>query len=145
MAKAKKIEEEIKDAEKKTKQIEKEIDTNEINEEAETIKDVTFVIWDKEYKAKELITLMEKESKTYFEVELSKKFKLLMQNYYNGIMHAILRTCCGNKYTIEDLKKKLTEKDIYNIIDIRCSRDSIRFNKDTVDAIVSFAEKYLDI
>lgn len=141
----KKIEKEIKDAEKKTKQIEKEIDTNEINEEAETIKDVTFAIWDKEYKAKELITLMEKESKTYFEVELLKKFKLLMQNYYNGIMHAILRTCCGNHYTLEDLKKKLTEKDIYNIIDIRCSRNNIRFNKETVDTIVSFAEKYLDI
>lgn len=140
----KKIEEEIKEAKEKTKQIEKEIDTNEVNKEAETIKEITFIIWDKEYKANELITLMEKENKTYFEIELSKKFKLLMENYYNGIMHAILRTCCGNHYTLEDLKKKLTEKDIYNIIDIRCSRNNIRFNKDTVDIIVSFAEKYLN-
>lgn len=141
----KNIEEEIKDAKNKTKQIKQEVDTNEINKEADTIKDITFTVWDKEYKVKELISLIDKENKSYFEMELIKKFKLLMQNYYNGIMHAILRTCCGNKYTIEDLKKKLTEKDIYNIIDIRCSRDSIRFNKDTVDIVVSFAEKYLDI
>ena len=68
-----------------------------------------------------------------------------MQNYYDGIMHAILRTCCGNKYTIEDFKKKLTEKDIYNTIDIRCSRNNIRFNRDTVDTVIQFAEKYLKV
>lgn len=141
----KKIEEEIKDSANKTKQIEKEIDTNEINEKAETIKNVTFTIYDKEYKATELIELIDKKNKNYFEKELVKKFKLLMQNYYSGIMHAILRTCCGNKYTIEDLKKKLTEKDIYNIIDIRCSRESIRFDKDTVDTVVYFAEKHLNV
>ena len=44
----KKLEEEIKDSENKTKQIKEEIDVNEINEEAETIKNVTFIIWDKE-------------------------------------------------------------------------------------------------
>ncbi len=141
----KKLEEEIKDSENKTKQIKEEIDVNEINEEAETIKNVTFIIWDKEYKATELIRLIDKKNKNHFEIELVKKFKLLMQNYYDGIMHAILRTCCGNKYTIEDFKKKLTEKDIYNTIDIRCSRNNIRFNRDTVDTVIQFAEKYLKV
>lgn len=142
---AKKIEEEIIDSEVKAQEIEAEVDTNEINEEAESIKDVTFIVWDKEYKASELIALIDKENKTYFEIELAKKFKLIMENYYTGIMHAILRTCCGKKYTIEDLKKKLTEKDIYNIIDIRCSRNNIRFDKDTVDTVVYFAENYLKV
>lgn len=141
----KKLEEEIKDSENKTKQIKEEIDVNEINKEAETINNVAFTIWDKEYKATELIKLINKKNKNHFEIELVKKFKLLMQNYYNGIMHAILRTCCGNKYTIEDLKKKLTEKDIYNIIDIRCSRNNIRFDRDTVDTVIQFAEKYLKV
>lgn len=120
--KTKNIEEEIKDSENKSEQIKKEIDTNEINKEANTIKDVSFTIWDKEYKVTELIKLIDKKNKNYFEVELIKKFKLLMKNYYDGIMHAVLRTCCGAKYTIEDLKKKLEEKDTYKIIDIRCSR-----------------------
>ena len=118
---------------------------NEMNQEANTIKDVSFMIWDKEYKVTELIKLIDKKNKNYFEVELIKKFKLLMKNYYDGIMHAVLRTCCGAKYTIEDLKKKLEEKDTYKIIDIRCSRDSIRFDKDTIDTIIQFSEKYLDI
>lgn len=143
--KTKNIEEEIKDSENKSEQIKKEIDTNEINKEANTIKDVSFTIWDKEYKVTELIKLIDKKNKNYFEVELIKKFKLLMKNYYDGIMHAVLRTCCGAKYTIEDLKKKLEEKDTYKIIDIRCSRDSIRFDKDTVDTIIQFSEKYLNI
>ena len=141
----KKIEEEIIDSEVKAQEIETEVDTNEVNEEAESIKDVTFMVWDKEYKASELISLIDKDNKTYFEIELAKKFKLIMQNYYTGIMHAILRTCCGKKHTLEDLKKKLTEKDIYNIIDIRCSRSDIRFDKDTVDTVVYFAEKYLKV
>ena len=141
----KKIEEEIIDSEVKAQEIETEVDTNEVNEEAESIKDVTFMVWDKEYKASELISLIDKDNKTYFEIELAKKFKLIMQNYYTGIMHAILRTCCGKKHTLEDLKKKLTEKDIYNIIDIRCSRSNIRFDKDTVDTVVYFAEKYLKV
>lgn len=142
---SKKIEEEIIDSEVKAQEIEIEVDTNEINEEAESIKDVTFIVWDKEYKVTELIALIDKDNKTYFEIELVKKFKLIMQNYYTGIMHAILRTCCGKKYTLEDLKKKLTEKDIYDIIDIRCSRSNIRFDKDTVDTVVYFAEKYLKV
>lgn len=141
----KKIEEEIKDSEVKAKQIEQEIDTNEVDEEAESIKNVKFTVWDKEYKATELIELVDKKNKTYFEIELSKKFKLIMENYYTGIMHAVLRTCCGRRYGLEDLKKKLTEKDVYDIIDARCSRASIRFDKDTVDTVVYFAEKYLDI
>lgn len=143
--KTRSIEEEIKDSENKAEEIKKEIDTNEMNQEANTIKDVSFMIWDKEYKVTELIKLIDKKNKNYFEVELIKKFKLLMKNYYDGIMHAVLRTCCGAKYTIEDLKKKLEEKDTYKIIDIRCSRDSIRFDKDTIDTIIQFSEKYLDI
>lgn len=141
----KKIEEEIIDSEVKTQEIEAEVDTNEVNEEAESIKDVTFTVWDKEYKVSELIALIDKDNKTYFEIELVKKFKLIMQNYYAGIMHAVLRICCGKKYTLEDLKKKLTEQDIYNIIDIRCSRNNIRFDKDTVDTVVYFAENYLKV
>lgn len=143
--KTKNIEEEIKDSENKSEQIKKEIDINEVSKEANTIKDVSFIIWDKEYKVTELIKLIEKKNKNYFEIELIKKFKLLMKNYYDGIMHAVLRTCCGAKYTIEDLKKKLEEKDTYKIIDIRCSRNSIRFDKDTVDTIIQFSEKYLNI
>lgn len=145
MPRRKKIEDEIIDSETKAKQIQEEVDINEIDKEAETIKDITFVVWDKEYKVSELIKLIDKPNKTYFEIELAKKFKLIMQNYYNGIMHAVLRTCCGKRYTIEDLKKKLTEEDIYNIIDIRCSRNNIRFDKDTVDTVVYFAEKYLKV
>lgn len=141
----KKIEEEIKDSKIKVEQIQTERDINEVDINAKTIKDVEFTIWDKQYKITELIKLIDKKDKTYFELELIKKFKLLMQNYYDGMMHAVLRTCCGAKYTIEDLKKKLTEKDIYNIIDMRCSRNSIRFDKDTVDTIIQFAEKYLNI
>lgn len=139
------LEEEIKDSKVKTKQIESETDINEVNQKAKTIKDIEFTVWDKQYKVNELIKLIDKKDKTYFEIELIKKFKLLMKNYYDGMMHAVLRTCCGAKYTIEDLKKKLTEKDIYRIIDIRCSRNSIRFDKDTVDTIIQFAEIYLDI
>lgn len=139
------LEEEIKDSKVKTKQIESETDINEVTQKAKTIKDIEFTVWDKQYKVNELIKLIDKKDKTYFEIELIKKFKLLMKNYYDGMMHAVLRTCCGAKYTIEDLKKKLTEKDIYRIIDIRCSRNSIRFDKDTVDTIIQFAEMYLDI
>lgn len=141
----KKIEEEIKDSEIKANEIAAEIDTNEVNEEAESIRDVTFKVWDKEYKVTKLIELIDKDNKTYFEKELVKKFKLIMENYYTGIMHAVLRTCCGKKYTLEDLKKKLTEQDIYNIIDMRCSRNNIRFDKDTVNTVVYFAEKYLKV
>lgn len=142
MSKKKKIEEELIDSKKKAEEIEAEVDVNEIDEEAETLKDVSFLVWEKEYKASYLIELLDKENKNYFEVELSKYFKLLIKNYYDGMMHAILRTCCGKKRTLQELKDKLTEDDMYRIVDIRCSRSSIRFDKDTVDTIISIVEKY---
>lgn len=142
MARKKKIEEEIKEAEVKANEIEAEVDTNEINEEAETLKDVSFLIWDKEYKVSYLIELLDKDDKNYFEVELTKYFKLLLKNYYDGMMHAVLRTCCGRKRSMQELKDKLTETDMYKIIDMRCSRNSIRFDKDTIDTIISLVDKY---
>lgn len=141
----KKIENEITDSKVKVKQIEAEVDVNEINKEAETINEIEFLICNKKYKAKELIFLIEKQNKTYVEKELVKKFKLLMQNYYDGIMYAVLRNCCGRKNTIKELKNKLKEKETYKMIDIRCSRNNIRFDKDTIDTVVSFAEKYLKV
>ena len=97
---------------------------------------------EKDYKVEDLINIVDKEGKNCFELELSKQFKALIKNYYTGIMHSILRTCCGNKYSIEDLKEKLKEKDSYKIIDIRCSRDNIRFDKETVDEVIRLTEKY---
>ena len=44
---------------------------------------------------------------------------------------------------VSEPEQKLEEKDTYKIIDIRCSRDSIRFDKDTVDTIIQFSEKYM--
>lgn len=141
----KKIENEITDSKVKVEQIKTETDINEINKEAETINEIEFLIYDKKYKIKELIFLIEKQDKTYFEKELVKKFKLLMQNYCDGIMYSVLRNCCGRKNTIRELKNKLKEKETYKMIDIRCSRNNIRFNKDTIDTVISFAEKYLKV
>lgn len=134
----KKISEEIKESKAKTEEIEKEIDTNEVVEEASNIKGMAIEVYNQEYKVSDLIKLMEKENKTYAEFEIVKRFKELMDNYYRGIMHAVLRPCCGRTYTIDDLKNKLD----YNVIDIRCSRKSIRFDKETVDTIIDFQEKY---
>ena len=142
MARTKKIEEEIKEAEEKTEEISKELDVNEVNVEAETINDVVVKVFDKEYRISDLIAITDKEDKTYEEKEISKKFKLLIKNYYEGILYASLRACCGKRYTIDDLKRKLEEADIYSIIDIRCSRNNIRFDKETVDTVIKVAEKY---
>lgn len=142
MARTKKIEEEIKEAEIKTSKISKELDTNEVNAEAETINDVVIKVFDKEYTISDLIEITDKADKNYEELEIAKKFKLLIKNYYEGIMYAILRPCCGKTYTINDLKRKLEEADAYSIIDIRCSRNNIRFDKNTVDTIINVAEKY---
>ena len=139
---AKRIEEEIREAETKTEEISKEIDTNEVNTEANTINDIKIEIYKKEYAIEELIKITDKKNKTLDEIEVSKKFKLLIRNYYDGIMWAILKPCCGKHYTIEDLKKKLREADSYKIIDIRCSRTDIRFNKETVDTVIKTIEKY---
>lgn len=142
MAKAKKIEEEIKEAEIKTDTIQKEIDINEIDDKAEKISDITVKIFDRDYKVTELLEITDKTNKNYEEREIAKKFKLLIKNYYEGILYAVLRHCCGKRYTMQDLKKKLEQGDTYKIIDIRCSRNNIRFDKDTVDTVIKITEKY---
>lgn len=139
---SKKIEEEIREAEIKTDEISKEIDINEMNTEANTINNIKIEIYKKEYTIEELIKIADKKNKTLDEIEVSKKFKLLMRNYYDGIMWAILKPCCGKHYAIQDLKKKLREADSYSIIDMRCSRPDVRFNKETVDTVIKLIEKY---
>jgi len=59
-------------------------------------------MYKKEYTLEELIKITDKKNKTLDEFEVSKKFKLLIRNYYDGIMWAILKPCCGKHYTIED-------------------------------------------
>lgn len=139
---SKKIEEEIKESKLKTNTISKELDINEVNTEAEDIKNIKVKIFNKEYNINDLIKITDKLKKNYEETEISKKFKLLIKNYCEGIAWAVLRPCCGKKYSINDLKEKLKEQETYQIIDIRCSRKDIRFNKDTVDTIIKLAEKY---
>lgn len=138
----KEIEEEIKEAEIKKEEISKEMDINQINERAETINNIKIRVYNKNYDISELVKITDKKKKTYEEVEISKKFKELIKNYYEGIAWALLRICCGKKYTINDLKRKLTEAESYNIIDIRCSRNNIRFNKNTVDTVIKLTERY---
>lgn len=139
---SKKIEEEIKEAKLKTNTISKELDINEVNTEAEDIKNIKVKIFNKEYNINDLIKITDKLKKNYEETEISKKFKLLIKNYCEGIAWAVLRPCCGKKYSINDLKEKLKEQETYQIIDIRCSRKDIRFNKETVATIIKLAEKY---
>lgn len=139
---SKKIEEEIKESKLKTNTISKELDINEVNTEAEDIKNIKVKIFNKEYNMNDLIKITDKLKKNYEETEISKKFKLLIKNYCEGIAWAVLRPCCGKKYSINDLKEKLKEQETYQIIDIRCSRKDIRFNKETVDTIIKLAEKY---
>lgn len=139
---SKKIEEEIKEAKLKTNTISKELDINEVNTEAEDIKNIKVKIFNKEYNINDLIKITDKLKKNYEETEISKKFKLLIKNYCEGIAWAVLRPCCGKKYPINDLKEKLKKQETYQIIDIRCSRKDIRFNKETVDTIIKLAEKY---
>lgn len=141
MTKTKRIEKEIEQTEKKNISILNETDINESDKEAETISTMKIKIFNKIYKITDLIKLTEKKNKSYDEIEITKKFKLLMKNYYDGIEYAILRNCCGKKYTLQDLKNKLKEKDAYNIIDIRCSRSNLQFDKNAVNTIIEFVEK----
>lgn len=136
--KAKKIEIEEIDNDIKVNEIEKDIDTDTLNTEAENINEMILEIYNTPYTVSQLENLMNKENKTYLEKETVNRFKELMFNYYRGIKHAILKECCGRIYTIEDLKAKLD----YNIIDIRCSRKDMRFDKTTVDTVIAFVEKY---
>lgn len=138
MPRKKKIEEEIKESEVKTNEIKTETDILEDTTEAESINEMTIIVYNKEYKVSELIKLMNKKDKTYNEKEIVKQFKELMLNYYRGIEYATFRNCCGKHYTIEDLKNKVD----YEAVERRCSRKSIKFDKVTVDTIINFINKY---
>lgn len=141
MAKSKKIEEEVKEQEVKIQELEQETDTDTLNEEAESVSELTLNIYQKDYKVSELIALKHKTDKSYAEKEITNRFDELMLNYYRGIRHAILRDCCGQTYTLEAVKNKLKEKEAYDIIDRRCSRKDIRFNKETVETIIKYVEE----
>ena len=95
-------------------------------------------IYKKTYKVSELLELTEKKDKAYAEQEIVNRFRELMLNYYRGIEYAILRPCCGKSYTIDELKDKID----YDIIDRRCSRGNMRFDKVTVDTVIAYVEKY---
>lgn len=136
--KAKKIENEEIENDIKVNEIEAEVDTDTVNEQAENIEEMKLEIYNHTYKVSELIAMMNKENKTYLEQETVNRFKELMLNYYRGIEYAVLRNCCGKSYTLQDLKEKLN----YEIIDIRCSRKNMRFDKTTVDTVIKFVEKY---
>lgn len=136
--KAKKIENEEVENDIKVNEIEAEVDTDTVNTEAENIEEMKLEIYNREYKVSELIAMMNKNNKTYLEQEIVNRFKELMLNYYRGIEYAILRNCCGKRYTIQELKANLD----YEVIDRRCSRKNMRFDKTTVDAVIKFVEDY---
>jgi hypothetical protein len=138
MAKTKKIETEETENDIKVNEIEAEVDTDTVNTEAENIDEMKLEIYKHTYSVSELIKIMNKKKKTYLEQETANRFKELMFNYYRGIEYAVLRNCCGKSYTIQDLKKRLD----YDIIDRRCSRKNMRFDKKTVDAVIKFVENY---
>ncbi|MBP3463802.1 MAG: hypothetical protein J6K45_04905 [Clostridia bacterium] len=138
----KEIEKEINEANKKANEIKTEKDVNERNNKAEGLDKIDFKINEKIYDVNELVEITDKVNKTYEEIEVAKKFKILLRNYYDGIICAALRPCCGKQYTIEDLKSKLKETKIYELIELRCSRNTIKFNKKTVDVVVELIERY---
>ena len=138
LKKAKKIENEEVENDIKVSEIEAEVDTDTVNTEAENIEEMKLEIYNKEYKVSELIKMMNKKNKTYLEQETVNRFKELMLNYYRGIEYAVLRNCCGKRYTIQELKSNLD----YDVIDRRCSRKNMRFDKVTVDTVIKFVEEY---
>lgn len=138
MAKAKKIEVEEIENDIKVNEIEAEVDTDTVNTEAENIEEMKLEIYKHTYNVSELIKMMNKKNKTYLEQETVNRFKELMFNYYRGIEYAVLRNCCGRTYTIQELKAKLD----YDVIDRRCSRKNMRFDKKTVDTVIKFVEDY---
>ena len=139
MAKTRNINEEQKETIEKNQQIEAETDTNTVDVNAETLSTMRLEIY--KDKIAEEGTISNKNKKTYLERETINRFRELMYNYYRGIKHAVLRDCCGQTYSIKDLKKELNKEETYNIIDKRCSRSSMRFDKATVDAIVKYIEE----
>lgn len=138
MARTKKIETEEVENDIKVKELEAEVDTDTVNTEADNIEEMELEIYKHTYKVSELIKIMNKKNKTYLEQETTNRFKELMLNYYRGIEYAVLRNCCGKTYTIQELKAKLD----YNVIDRRCSRKNMRFDKTTVDTVIKFVEEY---
>lgn len=147
MARKKKIEDELKENEEKVITIEKGTDVqeetknNKNRKEAEQINEMELIIYNQTYTVQSLIALQHKKNKTYLEKETVNRFVELMYNYYRGIKHAILRECCGTTYTIQDLKNKLKDENMYKIIDIRCSRKNFKFDRVTVDTIVNYIEQ----
>jgi len=140
--KAKKIEEEEIDNDIKVVEIENDVDTNTLDTKADNIKEMKLKIYNTEYTVSQLIEIKNKPEaeKTYLEKETINRFNELMYNYYRGIKHAVLKECCGKVYTIEELKANLNE-NTYKMIDIRMSRDYIRFDKTTVDTIINYIEE----
>lgn len=136
--KAKKIENEEIENDIKVNEIEAEVDNDTVNTEADNIEKMKLEIYNKEYTVNELIAIMNKDNKTYLEQETVNRFKELMFNYYRGIEYAVLRNCCGKRYTIQELKSNLD----YDVIDRRCSRKNMRFDKTTVDTVIKFVEEY---
>ena len=136
----KEIEEEIKENEIKVNQVEDDVDTNTLNEEADNIEEMKITIYEKEYTVSQLIKIKNKKNKTYLEKETSNRFNELMYNYYRGIKHAILKECCGKVYTLKELKDRLND-ETYNLIDIRMSRKDIRFDRVTVDTVIKYIEE----
>lgn len=136
--KAKKIENEEIENDIKVNEIEAEVDNDTVNTEADNIEEMKLEIYNKEYTVNELIAIMNKDNKTYLEQETVNRFKELMFNYYRGIEYAVLRNCCGKRYTIQELKSNLD----YDVIDRRCSRKNMRFDKTTVDTVIKFVEEY---
>lgn len=136
--KAKKIENEEIENDIKVNEIEAEVDNDTVNTEADNIEKMKLEIYNKEYTVNELIAIMNKDNKTYLEQETVNRFKELMFNYYRGIEYAVLRNCCGKRYTIQELKSNLN----YDVIDRRCSRKNMRFDKTTVDTVIKFVEEY---
>nr|DAV03356.1 MAG TPA: hypothetical protein [Caudoviricetes sp.] len=141
MTKTRNINEEQKETIEKNQQIEAETDTNTVDVNAETLSTMRLEIYNKTYTIKQLKEINNKSKKTYLEKEITNRFRELMYNYYRGIKHAVLKDCCGQVYNIQDLKRELNKEETYNIIDKRCSRSNMRFDKATVDAIVAYIEE----
>lgn len=138
----KEIEKEIDEAKKKANEIKTEKDVDERDSKSKGLKKIDFKINEKIYDINELVKIADKINKTYDEIEVAKKFKILLRNYYDGVMCAALRPCCGKHYTIEDLKRKLNEPKIYELVELRCSRKCIKFDKQTIDIVIELVEKY---
>lgn len=136
----KKIEEEKIENDTKVEEIKEDVDKDTLNKEAENIEELKLIIYNKEYTVSQLIEIKNKKDKTYLEKEITNRFDELMYNYYRGIKHSVLKECCGKKYTLADLKSKLSE-ETYELIDRRMSRKDIRFDKTTVDTVLKYIEE----